>query len=151
MIKFLFNQKIFILSAVVFVIFAAICSASMDTIEHHYSNSIFTQYGNYFQQDWTRKYEKDPDGNLIQPLTRKTWDLGIIKIKVHPAFFDAWHLFKTLEIFFWILFGLTLFCVGDRLIYNHEQVKVFITLFILYAFTWNLVFNLFYEHFLLLS
>lgn len=153
-IKFIRGSWKDILIGLFIIAIAAFLSASMDTIDHHYPESVFKDLPEYFFHDWTRLYEKDPDGNLIRPLIRKAWDFGFIKINIHPIFFDAWHLAKTLLIFMIILYGATFVFARERFVFywkNLDHWMILIFLIVLYGFIWNLVFNLFYDSILLAS
>lgn len=128
------------------VAIAAISNASMDTIDHHYSKSIFINMGDYFKNNWTKKYENNIDtGELLKDengkYIRKRW-FGLIMI--HPMFFDAWHLFKV------IMLG-ALLAVGmfaqRRLIINIRTILFYLVFGII---SWILIFNVFYDHILLL-
>jgi hypothetical protein len=142
-----------LLIAAFFISFAAALNASMDTLDHHYKESIFTKYGSYFQSDWTRKYEKDPSGDLIYPLQRKQWNLGLFKMDVHPLFFDAWHLFKSAMIFLIICYGATFVFARERIVFYYKKIEhwyLLIMLIAIYSAVWILTFNVFYNHWLLL-
>jgi len=130
--------------------------ASKDTIDHHFDRSVFKNFGSYFKNDWTRKYEKDEGGNLLLDengkYIHKTWKipfvvpgssniLSIIKIKQHPAVFDFWHLCKVL------LYGLVVYIAAYR---KEQSQTIIIIKALLYGILYNLSFNLFYDVVLLL-
>lgn len=138
--------------ATLFISFAAALNASMDTIDHHYNISVFSEAGSYFQNDWTRKYERDPEGELIYPLQRKQWNFGLFKINIHPLFFDAWHLFKSAMIFMIIIFGSTFIFARERFVFSWKIFKhwmLLVMLIIYFSIAWIGVFNLFYDYWLL--
>lgn len=138
--------------------FAAGLNASMDTIDHHFNRSIFKDMPEYFAKDWTRKYEKDfetgellldEDGNYI----RKKWNFVLFKINIHPLFFDAWHLFKSAMVALIILFAITLIFSKEHVVFNWNKIEhwyALIILFIWFSLCWNFIFNMFYDHWLLL-
>jgi hypothetical protein len=153
MIRFLKGSWKDLLIAAIFISLSAALNASMDTIEHHHSTSVFSKLGSYFYHDWTRLYEKDPDGNLIQPLQRKRWNFGIWKPAIHPLVFDAWHLFKSLMIIMIICYGSTFVFARERIVFTWKKIEhwyLLISLIIAYGLVWILMFNLFYDHLLLL-
>ena len=128
------------LFALALVAGAAISNASMDTIDHHYGESIFVDMGDYFKSDWKRKYEADPttgellvddDGEYI----KKKW-FGIIPI--HPMFFDAWHLFKVIMLALLLFAGMF---TQRRFIINIRTILFYLLFGVL---GWIMVFNLFY-------
>jgi len=152
LIGFISASKKDLLIAASFIMLSAALNSSMDTIEHHFKQSVFKDYGSYFENDWTRKYEKDSSGNLIQPLQKKKWNFGIFKIVVHPMFFDAWHLFKSAMIFMVICFGSTFVFARERMVFHWKKIEhwyllIFIVVF--YSVIWILTFNLFYDYLLL--
>jgi len=154
MVSFIKGSWKDLLIATIFISLAATFSASQDTIEHHYSTSIFSKLGSYFYHDWTRLYERDPDtGELIQPLQRKRWHILFWHPAIHPIFFDAWHLCKSAMIFMFILFGATFVFAKERIVFSWKKLKHWLLLLILvgcYGVAWILVFNLFYDYLLLL-
>ena len=79
--------------SVIFIILAAICNAAQDTTAHHYSSSIFRNLNPKFWDasiSWQNKY-----------YTYKLKIFGhTIEYKLPDAFSDAWHIFKTLFLFF---------------------------------------------------
>ncbi len=115
-----------------FIVLAAICNAVMDTLAHHYSVSIFKNDNpNYWDASisWKNKYI---NGDKSQG--RVKWIFGIDKPE---QLTDAWHLFKTL----FLLFFITAIAVHN---YNEN---------ILYSickngFFYIIVFNIFYNGFL---
>lgn len=125
---------------------AASFNAGMDTIEYRYSQSVFTELGDYWQHDWTRKYEKDENGNILyddagKPVFKK-W-LGIIN--VHPAFFDGWHLLKVLMI---ATIVYTFLFLGRRIPITARNLILYT---LLYGIAWNLAFSLCFDYLFILS
>ena len=115
--------------SLVFVLFASICNAIMDTISFHYEISIFSKLNpNYWNPtiSWKNKYVDWDNGNR----ERKK----IFGINIAPAFLDAWHLFKSLMI---ILFALSI--VLYKVYFN------LIIDFIVIGLVWNVFFSLFYN------
>jgi hypothetical protein len=121
--------------SIIFLILAAICNAIMDTITHHWDESIFdrpvgkiTKWEMWWnpQYSWLNKYV---DRNPKKPI-RKI--LGIFDV----PFTDAWHTFKSLMIVF---ITISISCALFNTLF-----PILISIIIL-GITWNLVFNLFYN------
>lgn len=119
---------------------AAICNAVMDTITHHWDESIFDKpKGEISKWDmwWNPEYSwinKYTDRDSSKPI-RKI--LGIFDV----PFTDAWHTFKSTMIILLTLSVLTFNYSGNILGYS--------MLLIVYGFAWNLPFNLFYNRLLI--
>jgi hypothetical protein len=114
------------------IIIAAICNAVMDTIKHHWENSVFYWhfevpgfwYKFFHKEGWSNSYiDNDPKKG------RKIF-LGM---PIHPAFLDGWHFCKSLMLTCFILAIVTF-----DLTYPSIH---FITL----GMTWILTFNVFYN------
>jgi hypothetical protein len=151
--RFLYGSWKDLLIGTIFISLSAVLSASMDTIDHHWKQSIFSKMGSYFHQDWTRVYERDEDGDLIIPLQRKQWNLVLFNMDIHPLFFDAWHLFKSTLILMIIMFGSTFIFARERRTFFWKRLEdwyLLLMIIILYSIMWILIFNLFYDHLLLL-
>lgn len=97
---------------------AAICNAVMDTIKHHWKESIFAKWwtkgylGDFWHsRGWMNKYVEYPNyisGGIVElshnvsstnpgasyEFIRKKWLWGLINKPVQ--FCDAWHLFKSI-------------------------------------------------------
>lgn len=80
-----------------FLVFAAgAFEGSADVIQFHFDGSTFQDLGAWWEHDWTRKYEKDPDGSISLDesgnyIRKKIWIFPI------PVFFlDGWHFLKLL-------------------------------------------------------
>lgn len=122
--------------SILFLALAAACNASMDVVSFHYDKSIFKNLKRqYFDPSlsWRNKYIKgNPDYG------RKTifWTM----VTLHPAFTDFWHLMKSLMVIF-ICIAL-LFPLEHCIKNNYFNL---ISLFVIYGFIWNMVFNLFYN------
>lgn len=115
----------------IFVILAAICNAIMDKISFHYYKSIFVRYKPLFwypQVSWKNKYI---NGN---PMYGRRKFLGF---KLHPAFTDAWHFFKS---------GMIIFLVLAIVFYN-PIVNIWIDI-IIFGALWNIVFVQFFNNIL---
>lgn len=128
---------------IILVIVIAICNAIMNTISHHYSTSIFTTYYQKFPArfwdpyySWRNKYiDRDPNKGRVK------W-FGLIN--VHPAFTDAWHLFKSIMIICMIsaiVLGPTLPSIN---IFEKEWMNIGSWILIL-GTLWNITFSLFYN------
>jgi hypothetical protein len=115
--------------SVLFVILAAICNAVMDKISFHYYKSIFVKYKPFFwypQVSWKNKYI---NGNPCYGRRK------FLVFNLHPAFTDAWHLFKSLMIVFLvsaIIFYDPIFCI--------------LIDFIIFGIAWNVVFVQFFNN-----
>jgi hypothetical protein len=109
---------------------AAICNAIMDVISHKYDSSIFSEFNPQYWDariSWRNKYV-----NGQVHFGRKYILPGI---KLHVAFTDAWHFFKSLMICLLIL-AIVSFEYTSTL----ESLIHFVSLGIL----WNVVFVLHY-------
>ena len=73
----------------------------MDTLQFHYSQSVFKKSENqlFWNPDlsWENKYKRDGEGSLIRPLTPKFF--GSTTFLVFAT--DAWHLLKELKTAIW--------------------------------------------------
>lgn len=115
--------------SVLFVILAAICNAVMDKVSFHYYKSIFVKYKPAFwypQVSWKNKYI---NGN---PCYGRRKFLGF---NLHPAFTDAWHLFKSLMIVFLV-----------SAIIFYDPIFCMLIDFIIFGITWNVVFVQFFNN-----
>ena len=130
--------------SILFWCLAAICNAIMDTITHHWDESIFaenkgiiTRREQWWNPDysWKNKYvDKDPR----KPIRKifKSFDI---------PFTDAWHTFKSLMIIFLVVSLVFSWCSGPPLL---NIWWVYLLDFILLGVIWNTIFNLFYNHLL---
>jgi hypothetical protein len=97
--------------------------AVIDTLDHHFSISIFAGLNDQWWNpaiSWTNKYDYSFPWNIVQ-------------------ISDAWHLFKTLML---ITLIYTFIFTGRRVVFTWGR---FIVYTILYGLAWNLSFNLFYD------
>lgn len=94
-------------------------NAVMDTLQFHYSSSIFPQeegpgrqYWMPRAESWENKYAKDSNGNLLPPQGH-WWYFGLVRPAYQEAFpysstmlawaTDGWHLFQMLMLSFFQL------------------------------------------------
>ena len=99
---------------IIFLVIAAICKAVKDTVEFHYSTSVFSklncQYW-YPQLSWANKYKS------AQDLRPRFWG----STTVFVMFTDAWHLFDFLQIisfvFAIIFYSKMIYFVADFVIF----------------------------------
>lgn len=137
----------------IFVALAAICNAIMDTLVHHFSDSIFKKKNKSLWNgvvSWRNKYI---NGN---------WQMGRRKflifktkfweskgINIHPIFTDKWHQFKFGMIFFMVC-AICVFPFDITPDICHEctgfgyAVK-YLWPIPVYGTIWNLTFSLFYK------
>lgn len=73
----------------VFIFLAAVCNAVMDTLEHHYSTSIFRSSNENF---WNPKVSWNKGVNFFGSWGGPRW-----------MTMDAWHISKTLMLIFFVL------------------------------------------------
>lgn len=128
-IKRLFVDLESFVPALIAVALAAICSAVMDTLAHHFSISVFCS----LNPDWWK-----PSVSWVNK--------GFIVTS------DAWHLFKSGMIFFILVSNLLFAKAGDWTIFGEEAFMKWYHFVILFAaawLTWVLSFNLFYDLLLL--
>lgn len=134
MLKEIFIDSNFIWSALLLAI-AAIFSAAMDIIAHKYERSIFSKKNNHKYYDlrvsWRNKYI---DG--FPHLGRTYWKVGPHKITKHAAFTDAWHLYKSCMVVFF---------VASAVVYNFTNVYISLIHWILLGTVWTQTFNIFYN------
>jgi hypothetical protein len=86
------NIKLLIISAAL-VIIAGLANGIMDTLQFHYSQSIFPYNSEFWNPDlsWKNKW-KQIDGELVQPLTPRFFGSSTFLVWTT----DAWHLFQTI-------------------------------------------------------
>jgi len=91
--------------ALILIVFAGLSWAVMDTIKHHYYESVFKYIKNTFwycwfhEQGWRGKYNFDSP-----EMGRKKWNLlfftpWILEVNKPVQITDAWHFFKMLVLF----------------------------------------------------
>lgn len=125
--------------SLILIVLAAICDSIMDVCQFHYHKSIFTRFNKPMYWDgtisWKKKYINWDAGDRRM----RKWIFGLFNYPVQLT--DAWHLFKSLM--------LTLFCVS--VVVYCPLTKNMLLDVALYGCTWNLVFYLFYNHFLVIK
>lgn len=93
-------SKLYIFS-IVFIIISGCANGVMDTLQFHYSESIYAEFKNqqYWNPkiSWKNKYKSDVEGNLLRPLKPKF--IGSVTFFVWTT--DAWHFFKMIYHSFW--------------------------------------------------
>ncbi|MBX2927007.1 MAG: hypothetical protein KF852_04165 [Saprospiraceae bacterium] len=83
------------LGLIALVFCAGICNGVMDTLQFHYTGSVFARMNENFwnpAKSWENKYKKGEDGKLVQPLQPRYWG----STTYFSFTTDAWHLFKFL-------------------------------------------------------
>lgn len=146
--------------SLIFFCMAAICSASIDTLEFHFDKSVFNYYRcnlNWWNPtySWYNKYKgRNPQKGL------RKW------LWFDVPFTDAWHTFKSLMIVFiclsiatintnyeiGTLFETTTYqthfdLVGHGALVDKTIDTVLVV--VIYGIVWNVVFNLFYNKILI--
>ena len=141
---------------------AAMLNAGMDTIAHHYKVSVFKEWSfpsdDFWVNDWTKKYEKDEQGNLIVERTDTLISNGdtttvnyyarkkFLFFNAHPAMNDGWHLLKVLMIEVLILLIICYYVIRRNLSLKDGKTWIKILVIqVLLALAWNVTFNLFYD------
>ena len=109
--------------SIIFIVLAAICCACMDTLQHHYYNSVFNKLNDKF---WNP---------AISWGYAKT--IPFTKYKV-----DAWHLFKSAMICLLIGAVVMAWQSGEALF---NVWWFYLIAFIYIGIMWNLTFNFFYN------
>ena len=160
------------LASLIMVMIGAMMNASMDITTHRYGQSIFSIEGKFdwlmklFRFDpneigndgyfnpkfsWQNKYE---DSFLATERAKFPILWGLINI-THPAFFDFWHLAKSIMIISWVFsvgfYGMALLSFG---IYPNEvtpllMVAVLVFPIITHGYIWNKAFMIFYKDLLM--
>lgn len=122
--------------SLIFFCLAAICSASIDTLEFHFDKSVFN-YCRWNLNWWNPTYSwynKYKGRNPQKGLRKWLWfDVPCV---------DAWHTFKSLMIVF-VCLSIVFFksTPGCNWLW-------YTLMFIIYGVVWNITFNLFYNHIL---
>ncbi len=128
---------IWLIFSFVFVALAAACNAVMDKSSHHYSSSIFSDFGNELwwngEISWRNKYN---NGDSTQG--RVKWYFGLNK---PVQITDAWHFFKM----WMIIFMCSSVTCG---IFSHQE-NIIWWWFVIYLGSlgtlWNITFSAFYD------
>lgn len=147
---------VFVLATFFGIAIAGMLNAGMDTLRHHYDQSIFAEWNfpgkDYWKEDWKKKWETDPitgellydeDGNRI----RRFWmNIRVVPFN-HPLWFDGWHMIKAVMVEIIILIFIFRWFYRKQLFKQKlwHYVVSFLILNIIYALGWNLSFNYFYE------
>lgn len=130
----------------ILIIISAIANAIMDIITHNYAWSIFDKYYYKFNpQYWNPKYSR------LNKYVERNRDLGrkkILGVRVHPAFTDAWHLFKSTMIVCLISAIVLAMNPNNHIIkiciFDYQILNMLLYIGIL-GTIWNLTFSLFYD------
>ena len=131
---------ILILLSLLLIVLSSFCNAIMDTLDHHYSTSIFSKIEKNplwwnADQGWKNKYvDRDPKKGRVK------WNILGIRVNKPVQITDAWHFFKMLMIIF--------FCSASVVnMYFAIEFNVFISIgiLIIYGTLWNLPFSLLYN------
>lgn len=115
----------------------SILKALSDTIKNNFSNSIFRNLDRWWwdpNTSWKKSYiEDDPKKG------KKGWYVNIfgfyLKFPYPNPFKDIWHLSNTLQLSLWLILP---FLCSEVFV---NQLLFYISLIILYTFTFNLFYN----------
>jgi hypothetical protein len=128
---------ILLLLSFIFFGLAAICNAVMDTSNHHYSKSIFSDFKNEMwwngEISWKNKYI---DGDHTKG--RVKWLFGLNK---PVQLTDAFHFFKMWMIIFLAISPICAF-------YSCLELNGWVSALLIgaYGVTWNMLFSAFYDN-----
>ena len=114
--------------SIIFIAMEGFFNSVMDTLDHHFSTSIFKNWNPYFWNpslSWKQKYEL-PD-----------W--------IPDAFTDGWHISKFLQIISFLI--AVVFYIPTTHFFNINLLNTFID-FLILGVTRNLVFTIFYNYIL---
>lgn len=129
------HQISFQISLTVLIVLS-LCSffnASMDTIDHHWEQSIFNKYTSGSLNDWL---------SGVDPLPRYWY--------VHPIFYDGWHMFKNMMVFCFIVLISYLITLSTAIFHYRVTPQATFLLWVIgLNLVWFLIFKLFYEVILL--
>jgi hypothetical protein len=114
------------------IIIAAICNAVMDTIKHHYHDSIFFWYLEA-PGFWYKFFHKEGWRNSYINESVYEGRKKFLGMPIHPAFLDGWHFCKSLMIICMVLAIVTF-----DLTYPERH-------FVVLGMFWIGTFNLFYN------
>lgn len=131
------------------IIIAAACNALIDTVDHHFSTSIFDyikkpKWRLWFNSDqgWKNKYiDRDPKRGLVQ------WSIFGYKFNKPVQLSDSWHFFKMFMIF--IICLIPAMHVLPSTIYYFNIAPIFNILihWAVLGTLWNVSFSSFYNRF----
>ena len=134
--------------SIILLFLASVCNATMDTISHHWSKSIFTKikddfFYNWFRNDsWKLKYKNgDPEQGIIQCIIK----LKFINFKINKPvqITDAWHFAKMLMIIF---ISLAIIAYEPFIRISHIDINNKLIELVIFGLIWNNTFTLFYKH-----
>ena len=124
-------------------ILAAICNSVMDTLNHHYSTSIFTRFKNFKYWDpaisWKNKYKNGVKSN---------GSAFFLSTGILVAFTDGWHLFKSMMIVLLAISVATFPYTYQLCIFSNIWITMFFWI-VLYGVLWNSFFSTMYKKILL--
>ena len=138
-----------IISFLIFI--AALCNAVMDTVDHHFSNSIFNKIKSPFWRlwfnenaGWKNKYvDRDPSKGRVK------WNIFGIKFNKPVQITDAWHFFKKIMIFAICLIPSILLVHLEIYLYEFETFNTVLNIllyWLLFGTIWNVTFfRIFYN------
>jgi hypothetical protein len=119
--------------AFIFLCLAAVCNAILNTLSHHYDTSIFRHFNRQFFDPEISWYNKYKDG--IVSHGHKKWKLWFIEVNSPDYLSDFWHIVKSAMV--WSI------CAAIACLMPYPVIS-----FVLLGCSWNIVFNLFYNHIL---
>lgn len=134
--------------SIILIMLAAICNAVMDTITHHWEESVFdkptgeiTDYDFWWNPEysWINKYHNRDTEKPIKKICFGLFD---------KPFTDAWHTFKSLMICFLMLAVLVAWLSEPPFLNVWWFCLAF---YIFLGLVWNLTFNLFYNKILVIK
>lgn len=127
------------------VVLAAICDAIMDTLWHHYGDSVFKNLNLQFWNpkiSWKNKYiDNNPNKG------RKKWKILGFEFNKPVQISDGWHIFKTIKIIL-LISVITLAYFVIPLETSLNIIVKFVILLTGLGVIRNSVFSLFYERLL---
>jgi len=144
------KKSIFTLIIILLLVFVAGASKGLsDTLQFHYSQSIFSagKYNqNYFNPDlsWKNKYQDYDHGDRSEAFPLSTTAL--------VALTDAWHLSQMFQTLAWVLALLFSWRLGYEF-YNNQRLSKLLavfSLFVLVYLSFQIGFNLTYDWLLLI-
>ena len=153
---------IYLFFSLAFYYLATICDAIMDTVDFHFTTSIFNKikspkWRKWFNESegWKNKYV-DYDGDIAALMVprRVKWNILGIEINKPVQLTDSWHFFKMLQIAFeTVAITILVSLICCFIITPHFHIAnfwdYFISLTIGYGVTRNLLFSLFFDHILI--
>ena len=118
---------------------------TMDKLQFHYGKSVFRSFENQSfwnpKISWERKYQRDAEGVLVQPLRRAYF--GSTTFLVFTT--DAWHLAKELKMAIWrslLVIALTLaLALVDYVPKWYEVTGIWLGLWLIQAAGFHLLYS----------